>query len=201
MSQTPQPQPRRYTLEEYFRLERDSTVKHDFRNGELIDMAGSTLEHSLITTNLIRELGTRLKGSPCRVFDSNLRIRIAKKFRYTYPDVSVICGDAHLDPDDPTRTTVPNPRVVVEVLSPTTEANDRGEKLRRYLELESLEEYVMASQDEPRVETLFRQTDGTWLFTFATGHDAVAHIRCLRIHLPLAEVYSGVTFPEAEDQT
>lgn len=199
MTQTPQTQPRRYSLDEYFRLKRDSTVKHDFRNGQLIDMAGGTPEHSLITTNLISELSPRLKGSGCKVFDSNLRIRIAKKYRYTYPDVSVVCGDVRLDADDPTRTTVTNPRVVVEVLSPTTEKYDRGDKFLYYLELESIEEYVIVAQNAPRVETLFRQGDGTWLLAFAMGRDAVARLRSLRIDLPLNEVYAGVEFPPQDD--
>lgn len=197
----PAEQTRRYTVEEYFRIEQDSTVKHEFRNSQIIDMAGGTPPHSLITANLIREAGNRLKGSPCRVYDSNLRIRIATKIRYAYPDASVVCGELQLDPLDPARTTAINPRVIVEVLSPSSEACDRGEKFRRYLELESLEEYVMVAQDEPRVEALFRQPDGTWLLTVTTGREAVARLRSLKIELPLAEVYAGVDFPPAEDDT
>src|ERR1035441_10343749 len=85
-------QPRRYTLEEYFRLEARSEDKHEFRDGEIVSMAGGTLEHSRITANVIRELGNRLKGSPCAVFDSNLRIQIAKKKLYSYGDAAIICG-------------------------------------------------------------------------------------------------------------
>jgi Uma2 family endonuclease len=199
MSQTPQTQPQRYTLEEYFRLERDSSVKHEFRHGEIIDMSGGTPSHSLITANVVGELRGRLKGSPCRVYDSNLRIRIAKKVRYAYPDASVICDEPQYDPLDPSRLTVTNPRLVVEVLSPSTEKYDRGDKFLYYLELESLEEYVIVAQDAPRVETLFRQGDGTWLLAFAMGRDAVARLRSLRIDLPLNEVYAGVEFPPLED--
>lgn len=198
MSQPPEHLPGRYTVEQYLRLERDSALKHEFRDGQIIDMAGGSAEHSLIIANLIGELRARLKGSPCRVYDSNLRVRIAKKLRYAYPDASVICGEAQFDPVDSARTTVTNPRVVIEVLSPATELYDRGEKFRRYLELESLEEYVLVAQDEARVETLFRQSDGTWLFATANGRDAAARLRSLRIDLPLAEVYAGVDFPPAD---
>lgn len=186
--------PRRYTLEEYFRIERDSSTKHEFRRGEIINMSGGSLEHSLIIANTIRAIGNRLEGSGCRVFDSNLRVRIAPKLRYAYPDATVICKDPQIDPDDPSRTTVINPRLVVEVLSPATELYDRGEKLRRYLELQSLQEYVMVAQAAPRIESLFRQQDGTWLLSVARKLDATVRLRSMDIELHLREVYAGLTF-------
>lgn len=198
MTQPPQQPPRRYSLEEYFRIERDSATKNEFRDGEIIDMSGGSLEHSLIIANTIGELRNRLKGSPCRVYDSNLRVRIARKVRYAYPDATVICDGAQFDPDDPSRGTVINPRLVVEVLSPSTELYDRGDKFRRYLEVESLQEYIMIAQDEPRVETLFRQRDGTWLIAAATDLQSSARLRSLDLELPLAEVYAGVSFPEQD---
>lgn len=185
----------RHSLEEYFRIERNSAVKHEFRDGEIIDMSGGSLEHSLIIANVIGEIGSRLEGSPCRVYDSNLRVRIARKLRYACPDVTVICREPQLDPDDPSGTTVVNPRLVVEVLSPATELYDRGEKLRRSVEMESLQEYVMVAQDEARVETLFRQQEGTWLFAAACGIESTARLRSLNVDLPLRELYAGVTFP------
>lgn len=196
MTQATQEKPRRFSLEEYFQIDRDSTVKHEFRAGEVIDMSGGSLEHSLIIANTIRGLGNRLEGSGCRVFDSNLRVRIAPKLRYAYPDVTVICNDPQIDPDDPSRTTVINPRLVVEVLSPSTELYDRGKKFRRYLELESLQEYVMVTQVAPRVESLFRQQDGTWLLSFARQLDLMVRLRSLNIELPLREVYAGLTFSQ-----
>ena len=198
MTQPSPEQPRRYSLEEYFQIDRDGATKHEFRAGEIIDMAGGSLEHSLIIANVIGEMRSRLKGSPCRVYDSNLRVRIARKLRYAYPDATVICDQPQLDPDDPSRTTAINPRLVIEVLSPSTELYDRGEKFRRYLELESLEEYVLVAQDEARIETLFRQPEGTWLLTVATGTRASARLRSLKIDLPLAEIYGGVVFPPDE---
>jgi Uma2 family endonuclease len=186
--------PRRYTVEEYLRLESEATDKHDYRDGEILAMAGGSYEHGLITPNVITELGNRLRGKPCRVIDSNLRIAVARDVRYSYPDVSVICGEPQFDPKDRNRTTVTNPRVVIEVLSDSTEAADRGEKFQRYLKLESLEEYVLIAQDRARVETFFRQPDGTWLFAYTEGRDATAHLRSLDVGLPLTEVYVGVIF-------
>jgi Uma2 family endonuclease len=185
----------RLSVEEYLRREAHSVDKHEYRNGRAIAMAGGTPEHSLIMTNLIGELRNRLKGSPCKVYESNLRMRIPRTPIYTYPDLSVICGPIQLDPKDPTGTTATNPRVVVEVLSPTTEGYDRGEKFRRYLTIDSLEEYVLVSRAIPRIETFFRQDGGAWLFTHWVGLDATATIRSLRIEVPLSEVYAGIEFP------
>src|SRR5450755_1942635 len=114
-------QPRRYTVEEYLRLEHESPEKHEYRDGEIIAMAGGTYEHSLIIANIIGELRGRLKGTPCRVNESNLRVRVARTVRYSYPDLAVVCGEPQFDPKDVNRTTVTNPRLVVEVISESTE--------------------------------------------------------------------------------
>ena len=158
-------------------------------------MADGSADHSLIVANVIRHLGNRLDGKPCRVYDSNLRVRITKTVLYTYPDASVICGSRQIDPDDSAGQTILNPRVIVEVLSPSTEAYDRGEKFGRYRQLDSLEEYVLVSQLTPRVEMFFRQGDGTWLFDAASELTGTAKLRSLKIDLPLADVYAGIEFP------
>src|SRR5947209_11432354 len=115
---------KRLTIDDYLRRERDSLDKHEFHDGEMLAMPGGTYEHSLIIANVTREMGNALKGTPCRVVQSNLRVRIAHKPLYVYPDVSVICGQPQFDPQDNARQTVTNPRVIIEVLSPTTEACD-----------------------------------------------------------------------------
>jgi Uma2 family endonuclease len=186
---------RRCTVTQYLQAERQSLEKHEYRDGEVLLMAGGSLHHSLVTANVIVGLGNRLKGKPCRVFESNLRIRVGRKVYYTYPDASVICGTPQIDPSDPDGETVTNPRLLVEVLSPSTAAYDRGEKFDRYREIDSLQEYVIVWQSAPRVETFFRQSDGTWLLSAATGVDSSARLRSLNIDLPLAEVYAGVEFP------
>lgn len=157
-------------------------------------MAGGTVDHSLIIANVIREIGNRLKGKPCHVFDSNLRVRIPRTVLYTYPDATVLCGARQLDPEDPSGETVVNPKVIVEVLSASTEGYDRGEKFDRYRQLDSLEEYVLVSQGTPRVETFWRQAEGTWLFTAVSGREGVARLRSLGIEVPLGEVYGGIEF-------
>ena len=111
---------RRYSAEEYLRFERDSTQKHEFHDGEILAMSGGSPTHSLISSNVIREVGVRLKGKRCHVYDSNLRVWIAGTRRYVYPDSTIICGPLQFDPNDPKLETVANPRVIVEVLSPST---------------------------------------------------------------------------------
>jgi Uma2 family endonuclease len=184
----------RYTVAEYLRREQESLDRHEYRDGEILLMAGASAQHSLIVANLIRETGNRLKGSPCRVYDSNLRIRIPQTVSYAYPDVSVICGQREVDPNDPRGETFTNPRLIIEVLSPSTEVYDRGEKFSHYLQLDSLQEYVLVSQAIPRVEVYFRQPDGAWLFRYFVDLSGSATLRSVDIDLPLSEIYAGVEF-------
>lgn len=185
----------RYSILEYLSREREALEKHEYRDGEILMMAGGTGNHSLIVANTIRSIGNRLEGKPCHVYDSNLRIRIPKSILYTYPDVIVICGPRETDANDANGETFTNPRLLVEVLSPSSEAYDRGEKFSRYRLLDSLAEYVLVSQDTHRVETYFRQPEGTWLLNPISGLQSMARLRSLDIELPLREVYAGIELP------
>jgi Uma2 family endonuclease len=187
----------RHSIAEYLRRERESLDKHEFRDGEIILMAGGSGDHSLIAANVIREIGNHLKGKPCRVYDSNLRIRVPGTVTYTYPDASIICGQREIDPNDSSGETFTNPRAVVEVLSPATEAYDRGEKFELYRRIPSLEEYVLISQFTPRVEAYLRRPEGSWLLTPVSGLEGVVRLRSLEIDLPLSEIYAGITFASA----
>lgn len=192
------PQPiRRCTPEEYLRLERGAVEKHEFYRGEVFAMSGGSPRHSLVIANVIGTLSTRLKGGPCRVYDSNLRVRNPRTTLYTYPDATVAREELRIDPLDRQSETVLNPTLIVEVLSPSTEAWDRGGKFGSYQQIESLRQYVLVSADAPLVETFLRQQDGSWLYTAAEGLGASAVLQSLRIELPLSDVYDGVTFPPA----
>jgi Uma2 family endonuclease len=186
----------RSTVEEYLRMEQASESRHEFHDGEVLAMSGGSLEHSIIVTNVSAALHAALVGSPCLVLDSNLKVGIVKTRRFVYPDVHVNCDGPQFDPRDPSRQTVTNPRLVVEVLSPSTEAYDRGGKFNLYRELTSFQEYVLIAQDQPSVETFFRQADGTWLFTPYAGLDAVAKLRSLNLELRLSDAYARVEFPK-----
>jgi Uma2 family endonuclease len=190
---------RRYSIAEYVQFEQEATQKHEYRNGEIIAMAGGSYNHGVIAANTIQQIGNKLSGKPCRVVTSDVRIRIARTPLYTYPDASVVCGAPVPDVDDPSGQAITNPRVIFEVLSPSSEVYDRGEKFTRYRQLDSLQEYVLIGQNSPSVETYFRQADGTWLFSAANDPAARIRLRSLQIELSLAELYAGVEFPPVSD--
>lgn len=184
-----------YTVAEYLDREEDSLDKHEYRDGEILLMAGASPNHGLIAANTIRAFGNRLTGKPCRIYDSSVRVRIPRTVLYTYPDATVFCGELRTDPNDAKGETATNPRVIIEVLSPSTEAYDRGEKFTRYRMLDSMEEYLLISQTNASVESFYRQPDGTWLLTPVAGLEASVRLRSLGMEIPLAEIYSDVQFP------
>ncbi|MGB7158574.1 MAG: Uma2 family endonuclease [Tepidisphaeraceae bacterium] len=187
---------RAFTIEEYLRTERDSDDKHEYRDGEIVAMAGGTHEQALIATNCLREIGNALKGKPCRVYGSDLKVAIATRRRITYPDGSIICGSPEFHPAaGAMRDVVTNPRVLIEVLSPSTEQYDRTAKFDLYREMESFEEYVLVAQLFPRVESYRRFPDGSWHFEAFAGIEAAAQLGAVDVTVPLREIYAGVEFP------
>ena len=186
-----QAQPR-LTPEQYLAEERAAEFRHEYYNGHIYAMSGGSFQHFQIIGNITAELHARLKKRPCAVGSSDLRLRVSPDGLYTYPDVLVICGDPKFADDR--RDTLLNPALIVEVLSPSTEAYDRGFKSAQYRTVESLEEYALVSQAEPRVEVFRRQSGGHWLLSEAVGLEAVCHFESLDCAVPLAEIYSKVTF-------
>jgi Uma2 family endonuclease len=181
------------TEEEYFALDSAAEFKNEFYDGVMYAMAGTTPTHSLITANLTAELYQALKQRACRVYVSDLRVR-ANRNTYTYPDIAVVCGEPRLAENN--KNTLINPTILVEVLSPSTESHHRGLKFIRYRQLESLKEYVLVSQDQPRVETYVRQPSGSWLLSEFTALDSSATFDSLECKIPLADIYHQVVFPE-----
>lgn len=151
---------RHYTLEDYLSVEEMSAVRHEFLNGEIFAMAGGTPEHAALSAAAVVILGRRLEGRPCRPYSADLRIRVVATGLATYADAAVICGDPIRDPASPTHVT--NPIVIVEVLSPSTEAYDRGEKREHYQQIASLREYMLVGQDTREVEVYARAEGGIW---------------------------------------
>jgi Uma2 family endonuclease len=186
----------RHSFADYLAFEESAETKHEFHDGEILAMSGTSPEHALITANTICAIHAQLASKPCRVYSSDLKIGVTPGARTCYPDGSIICGPLEFDPADPKRHVVTNPRAIIEVLSPTTEAYDRGDKFRHYRTIPSLQEYVLISQSAPIVETFVRQADGSWLIAGAyTGLDATASLRSVQIEIKLADVFAGVTFP------
>lgn len=150
----------RYTYDEYLTFERDSEMKHEFVDGEIYAMAGGSLRHSALASRISAALESA-RPSDCIAFQSDMRLRVLATGRATYPDASMVCGPIQLDPADPGGTTITNPSLLVEVLSPSTEEVDRGSKLEDYQRIPSLQEYVLVSQ-HPRVEIYRRLSSGSW---------------------------------------
>jgi Uma2 family endonuclease len=160
-----------YTLEEYILLESMSNVRHEYVDGEIAAMAGGSPEHGGLCANVITALSNLLDGRPCRVFTSDVRVRIRATGLDTYPDVSVVCGV--IERDDRDRHALSNPVVLVEVTSPSTEAYDRGQKVEHYKRIPSLREIVIVSHVEPRLDVWQRADDGAWgVYTFGAGSSA-----------------------------
>jgi Uma2 family endonuclease len=181
--------------EEYLAFERSSEEKHEYADGEIFAMSGGTIEHSEVSANIIGELRNALSGRGCRVLTSDMRIRISATRRYVYPDGSVVCGRAELADDE--RDVLLNPRVVIEVLSESSEAYDRGDKFAQYRTIPSFQEYVIASQWEPRLEVFTRQPDDSWNLR-VYGRGARAMRRALDCVLEVDRVYASVFPPPAE---
>jgi Uma2 family endonuclease len=185
---------RRYTVEDYFSVEESSTVKHEFCAGQIFAMAGASLRHNRLTGNVFAALRTVLAGSGCDVFASDLRLRTPSGL-YTYPDVMVVCGGVQLSPDDRLDTVI-NPVVLIEVLSDSTAAYDRGEKSRHYRSFQPLREYLLIDQSALHVEHHSLQDDvggRAWRRKEYASADDVAVLSSLRVSLALADIYAGVT--------
>lgn len=186
----------RMTEAEYLAFERASDIRHEYLDGHVYAMTGASRAHNLISTYTAASLINQLRGRPCEVYASDMRVRVSATGLYTYPDVTVVCGNPQFA--DSALDTLLNPVLVIEVLSPSTESYDRGKKFQHYRQLESLREYVLISQDSPRIERFLRQDDGTWLLTDAAGLDASLELASVACTLALAEVYEKVTFESEE---
>jgi Uma2 family endonuclease len=187
MSSQPQ---RLLTPKEYLSLERQAEFKSEYFAGEVFAMAGASQRHNLIAANIIRILGAQLLERDCNVYPSDMRVKIPKINKYTYPDVVVACAEEQFE--DENNDVLLNPVVIFEVLSDSTEAYDRGKKFEHYQSLESLREYVLISQDPYRVERYVRQDDRTWTYTEFHSADEVATLPTISCTLPLTDVYAKV---------
>jgi Uma2 family endonuclease len=161
-------------------------------------MAGASREHTLIAGNVAGELRAQLKGRPCETYQSDMRVRVSESGLYTYPDVVVVCGERQFE--DAEVDTLLNPTLIVEVLSESTEAYDRGDKFAHYRRLQSLQEYVMIAQDKVRVERYVRQ-GSSWVLAEFSELDDTLHLASIECKVPLREIYDRVEFPSDEAET
>jgi Uma2 family endonuclease len=195
---------RRCTVQAYLALERAAEERHEYLDGLVYAMAGESPEHADICTNLVGELRAQLKGTPCRVRSKDTKVCSGPAPRhpralsglFSYPDIVVICDTPQYHDDY--RDVVINPRLIIEVLSASTEAFDRGEKFRRYhLWNPTLTDYVLVSQAQPTVEHYVRQPDGGWSYYLYEGLDRSLSLTSIGCTHRLAEVYDRIVFPPA----
>jgi Uma2 family endonuclease len=187
---TPSQAQQRYTPEEYLALERQAQCKSEYDAGDILAMAGASRWHNLIVANVVGELRAQLKGHPCATYPSHMRVKVSATGLYTYPDVTVVCGEARFE--DNQQDTLLNPTLIVEVLSESTEAYDRGGKFAHYRKLPSLMEYVLIAQTKPHIEHYVRQPDNRWLLSEADSLSDTLHLPSIDCRLALAEVYDKV---------
>jgi Uma2 family endonuclease len=190
------PRPRLLSAEEYLARERAAMTRSEFYRGEMFAMAGATWAHTLIKDNMAYEARSQLRGGPCQVVTSDLRVKVSATGLYTYPDVLAVCEEPRFE--DEVKDTLLNPCTIVEVLSVSTEKYDRGDKFTHYQRVPSIQEYVLIAQDRPFIERFVRQPDGSWLRTTFADNDTFV-FASISVRIPLTEVYRGVVFPRAND--
>ena len=179
--------------EEYLALERKAEYKSEYAYGQMYAMAGGSPEYNLIAGNVHTALNVALRDRPCLVFNSNMKVRVPSSLKFHYPDATVVCDNPHYD--DKERDVLLNPLLLIEVLSPTTAAYDRGKKFQSYQEIPSFREYLLIAQDEPVIERFVKQADGNWLYTKVAGLDQSIELVTLDCRLALRDVYAKVEWP------
>lgn len=190
------PEPQKMTVEEYFQLDNDPSAKYEYVDGYAVVMSGGSLNHSRIAVNILYEFRSRMQTGPCQAYNSDAKVIIPARGNYLLSDVTVSC-----DPDDNNGNdqAIRSPRLIIEVLSPSTQSDDRGTKFLQYLTLPSLQEYVLVSSRFQFVEIYRRQADEKWEYQGYKPDQAV-EFKSLNIQLTFAEIYKNVPVPAKFDR-
>ena len=184
-----------FTVSQYLDFERDAESRHEFLEGSVYAMAGESPRHSTICYNLYGLTHPQLRGKSCRGYSPNMKIATNNRGLYSYPDLAIVCGEPTFF--DERQDVLTNPKVIFEVLSPSTQNYDRGEKMLRYTNnIETLTDYILISQDQPQIEHYHRNTDNTWTYMRVTGLEAEVVIPSIQCTLKLADVYDRVVFAQ-----
>jgi Uma2 family endonuclease len=181
------------TEAEYLEFERMSASKHEYFAGDIFAMTGASEQHNLIASNVTASLHRQLRGQSCRIYPSDMRIKVLQTGLNTYPDITIVCGSPQFT-DSTKRDTLINPTVIVEILSPSTERYDRGLKFQNYRTIASLQEYILIAQDTYHIERYVRHEEHQWILTEAVGPEASAQLATLSVVLDLADIYEQVEF-------
>ena len=184
---------KKYTPAEYLALEEKAETRSEYWNGEIVAMSGAKIDHQQITMNISRILGNKLYGK-CRVFASEMKVWVKKRNKFFYPDITIICGKPSFYKNR--RDTIDNPKMIIEVLSKSTASFDRAEKFLSYQTLESLDEYVLISQDKALVEQYIKREDGNWIYKATIGLESSVDFSSVKATLSLQDIYDLVEFEE-----
>lgn len=180
-----------YKIAEYLEMEREAEIKHEFYKGEIFAMAGAGATHNIITKNMLGELYATLKGKPCQPYGSDMRIHIPQNTLFTYPDISIICGDIKTSPEDENNDTAIEPIVLVEVLSPSTKSYDRGEKFKLYRDIPSLQEYILIDTESINIEIFSINATGHWELEEYKTLGGALKIKAINASISIADIYDG----------
>ncbi len=183
------------TAEQYLEIERAAEFRSEYHDGEMFAMAGAREAHNLVVGNAFGELRQQFRGRSCRVYQSEMRVRINATGLYTYPDVVAVCEEPQFADDQ--RDTLLNPVLLVEALSPSTEAYDRGRKFENYKTMDSVREYLLLATDRVHGDLYTRQADGRWLLTSVSRMEESLTLESVDAHLLMADVYEKVDLPPA----
>ncbi len=185
------PEKKYITVEEYLEAEVNSSERHEYYNGEIFAKAGASIEHNRISSNTLVELGSKLKGKNCVPYSADLRIKVSKNELYTYPDISVICGEIKKSED--AFDTVINPTVLIEILSDATKDYDRGSKFKMYRDIPTLKDYILIDSTGSKfVEKYSMNDEGKWVLTDYGNNDAVLDIKSIGVSISMEDIYRGV---------
>ncbi len=180
-----------YTAEEYLALEEAAEYRSQLYGGEIFAMAGASRRHNVAAGNVYANLHFLLRNRPCEIYQNDMRVKVSMDF-YTYPDIVIVCGEPQIERKN--GENLLNPQVIIEVLSPSTEKFDRGEKARLYRLMPSLEEYILISQDAARIEHFVRQQNGGWLLTELSALSDVLELPTISGQVSLSEIYAKIDF-------
>lgn len=183
---------KKFTVAEYLEIENAATEKHEYYKGEIFAMSGAKVRHNIIAGNTFVALTNKLKGKQCRPFNSDQRIHIEKNTLFTYPDISIICGEVQTLNDD--EFNVLNPTVIIEVLSPSTKNYDRGEKFKLCRDIATLKEYILIDSESMNVEAFYINEHGNWELKEYKSIDEILSLLSVSTFMELKEIYAGVKF-------
>ena len=180
---------KKYTIEEYLQMEDTSAEKHEYYQGEIFAMSGAKVQHNMISLNIAIALGNKLKGKTCKPFNSDQRIYVEKNSLFTYPDISIVCGDPETRNND--ELNLVNPTVIIEVLSSSTKNYDRGEKFKLYRDIPTLKEYTLVDSESISVEAFYINDTGHWELTEYKNIEDTLFIKAIQSSFELSEIYEG----------